>query len=259
MKVDVLISCMNQVDGSIVDKSNLNNANVVVVNQNKEKECIEKISDRCTFVHTTSRGLSVSRNIAIEHSNADICLLSDDDEVFVDGVCDIVKNAYEKYVDADVIVFKIENRREKFKGKVRKLSKVDTMKISSIQISFKRNSVKNIRFDENIGSGTPNGSGEENKFLLDCKKNGLRIIYVPIVIAKIIENSGSMWFDGYNERYFYNHGRTTRYVYGFAFALMYSIYFVIVHKKEFENFSRIKAFKFIVKGVFSNDIANKKT
>ena len=259
MKVDVLISCMNQTDFTIIDKSNLSQAHVVVVNQNKESNSVLVRNERQKMVNTTTKGLSVSRNMAVGHSDADICLIADDDEIFVNNVCDVVRSAYEKYVDADVIIFKIANFREKFHGKTRKLKKIDLLKVSSQQISFKRDSIKNVQFDINLGAGTPNGAGEENKFLLDCKKQGLKILYVPLVIAEVVENSGSTWFDGYNEHYFFNRGRTTRYIYGFAFSLIYAIYFAVIHKKDIQSFSRIKAFRLMVKGILKNDIGKEKT
>ncbi len=259
MKVDVLISCMNQTDFTIIDKSNLSQANVVVVNQNKENNSVLVRNERQKMVNTTTKGLSVSRNIAISHSDADICLIADDDEIFVDNVCDVIRSAYEKYTDADVIIFKIANLREKFHGKTKWLKRIDLLRVSSVQISFKRDSIKNVQFDTNLGAGTPNGAGEENKFLLDCKKQGLKILYIPLIIGELAENSDSTWFDGYNEHYFYNRGRTTRYIYGFVFSSLYAIYYAMMHKDNMQSCSRIKAFKFMVKGILKNDIGKGKT
>lgn len=254
MAVDILISCMNQTDFSIIDKSNLTKENVIVINQNKQSNDILKRNDNQTMVNTTSRGLSVSRNMAIDNSTADICLIADDDEIFVENVCKLVGDVYNRFPDIDVIIFKISNFREKFHGKIKKLKKIDTLKVSSQQISFRKKSVEGIRFDVNLGAGTPNGAGEENKFLLDCKRNGLKIMYFPLPIAEVIEDSSSTWFNGYDERYFYNRGRTTRYIYGFMFALVYAVFFVTVHKKDFKGMSPIKALKYIVKGILKNDI-----
>ena len=79
-------------------------------------------------------------------------------------------------------------------------------------------------------------------------------MYFPLPIAEVIEDSSSTWFNGYDERYFYNRGRTTRYIYGFMFALVYAVFFVTVHKKDFKGMSPIKALKYIVKGILKNDI-----
>ena len=82
---------MHQKDDSIIKKSNLQ-TDAVVVNQ-CDRDSIEdffflnKDNKRChvIFISTTERGLSRSRNMAIKNAiDADICLLSDDDERFED-------------------------------------------------------------------------------------------------------------------------------------------------------------------------------
>ena len=113
MDVNVLVSCMNQQDYSIIEKSNLCNVGVVVVNQNTSDESIMTIDKRHLWINSKTRGLSVSRNMAIKNSKADICLISDDDEIFVDNVEQVIKDAYESHPDADVIIFKISNFPEK--------------------------------------------------------------------------------------------------------------------------------------------------
>lgn len=49
-----------------------------------------------------------------------------------------------------------------------------------------------------MGSGTGNGGGEENRFLLDCRKAGFKMFYIPKVIASIGKGD-SKWFKGYTE------------------------------------------------------------
>lgn len=82
MQLEVLISCMNQKDTSIVQRSKLS-GDVLIINQ-CEKEVQEQIyigNQRIRMVSTKQRGLSNSRNLAIHLSDRDICLLCDDDEV----------------------------------------------------------------------------------------------------------------------------------------------------------------------------------
>ena len=46
------------------------------------------------MIYTTERGLSKSRNLAIANAKTDICLICDDDEIFVDNYEEIILNAY---------------------------------------------------------------------------------------------------------------------------------------------------------------------
>ena len=47
--------------------------------------------------------------------------------------------------------------------------------------------------------------GEENIFLYDCIKKGLKIYYEPVQIASLREEE-STWFKGYNEIFFISRG-----------------------------------------------------
>lgn len=102
------------------------------------------------------------------------------------------------------------------------------MKVSSWQISFRRARILDagVRFDELMGAGTGNGAEEELKFLTDCEKAGLRIYYVPALIASVAQTE-STWFHGYTETFFENRGATTRYILGSCLAALYAVYFVI--------------------------------
>ena len=44
-----------------------------------------------------------------------------------------------------------------------------------------------LHFDVLLGSGTGNGAGEENKFLIDAYNAGLSIFYYPLEISSLHE------------------------------------------------------------------------
>lgn len=250
MNVEVLLSCMFKNEFSIINDSNLKNVKTLIINQCDEEKEIN-LDQNHKIINTKTRGLSISRNLALNSATGDICLLCDDDEYFIEDLDTKIIKVYENLKNADIIIFKIKNCPNKLGNKVRRLSKLELMRVSSVQISFKRNPIcdKNIRFDSNLGAGTERGSGEENKFLLDCYNKKLKIYFVPMEIGQVKQET-SKWFFGYNSEYFYKKGRSVGYIYGILYSITYAIYFIITKKKLYrKNISSYKAFYFMIKGI----------
>lgn len=223
------MSCMHQQDDALVRRSQLT-GDVVVINQ-CDQDAYAEYPTKTGIVRMFSvwqRGLTKSRNLAIEKAAADVCLLCDDDEIFAPGYERKILNAYKSLPKADVLIFKITNRPSSFPDQVMRLRFPQTMKVSSWQISFRRERVlaAGVRFDELLGAGTGNGAEEELKFLIDCEKSGLRIYYVPVEIAAVAQTE-STWFHGFTEAFFENRGATTRYILGPGTASLYAVYYII--------------------------------
>lgn len=246
MKLETLISCMHQTDGSIVQRSNVK-SDVVIVNQCDKTDTYQKeiLSDndkrqQITMIYTTERGLSRSRNMAIAHAAADICLIADDDELFNDDATENILKAYEEHPEADLITFKVEGSISSHRKYAQSVTKIDYLKalhISSVQITFRRQRIieKGLGFDPEMGSGSGHGCGEETKFLYDCLHKGLRIVHVPITIASLVEGSESQWFSGRTPRFFVNRGwATTRYL-GRPLATVYAFYYAWAKRAEYKN------------------------
>ncbi len=258
MKLEVLMSCMHQTDDILVRKSCLT-GNVVMVNQCQEELYQEFRTERgmLRMFSCTERGLTKSRNRAIKESNADICLLCDDDEIFLPDYEPDILQAYRNLPEADIIIFKMTNYPEKFKNKVMRLRFPQTMHVASWQISFRRQRLleSGVRFDELLGAGTGNGAEEELKFLLDSQKAGLKIYYVPTAIASVGQQT-STWFEGFTEQFFENRGATTRYILGRGPAYAYALYYVIRKRNMYcSAISPRKAFLAISRGIRENKIA----
>lgn len=256
MKLDILMSCMHQTDDALIHKSKITGS-AVVINQ-CDREGFTQYG-RVAMYDTKERGLTRSRNMAIAKSNADICLLCDDDEEFVADYEQNILTAYESLPQADVIIFKMVNRPASFPDQVMELKFPKTMKVSSWQISFRRESLlrTGVRFDERMGAGTGNGAEEELKFLTDCRKAGLRIFYVPYAIASVAQTD-STWFAGFNEKFFFDRGTTTRYILGVPLAVVYGIYYVLRKRKLYAGqISTTGALKAIFRGIKENKLGKK--
>lgn len=261
MTLEILMSCMHQTDDTLVKKSGIT-GNVLVINQcdRTDEQSFSTPHGTVRMISTTDRGLTKSRNMAIAASKADICLLCDDDEVFVEDYAPRIMKAYQTIADADVIIFKMVGRSPSFPDKVMRLRFPKTMKVSSWQISFRRESLlrTGVRFDELLGAGTGNGAEEELKFLLDCQRAGLKIWYVPAEIASVGQTA-STWFAGFNETFFYNRGATTRYILGYPLAFAYGVYYVIAKRSMYaDSLHPGKAMVALMKGMKDNPVTHQK-
>ena len=257
MKLEVLMSCMDQQDDTLVQKSRLT-GDVVVVNQGNEDGCAQYPTENGTarFFSVRQRGLTRSRNMAIRQARADVCVLCDDDEVFLPGYEEKILTAWESLPQADVLIFKIQNRPVSFPDRVRRLRFPQTMKVSSPQISFRRERLlgAGVLFDELLGAGTGNGAEEELKFLTDCERAGLRIYYVPVEIASVAQTE-STWFHGFTETFFENRGATTRYILGAGIASAYAVYYVLRKRGMYrDTISPGRALRATLRGIWENKI-----
>lgn len=258
MKLEVLMSCMDQKDDTLVRKSGLS-GDVVVINQCQTDGFSQYPTQNGTakLYFTTDRGLTKSRNMAISKSSGDICLLCDDDEIFLPDYEARILHTYETLPQADVIVFKMVNRPVSFPDRVMRLRFPLILKVSSWQISFRREALleKAITFDVRLGAGTGNGGEEELKFLRDCEKAGLKIFYVPVEIASVAQEE-STWFHGFSDAFFENRGATTRYILGLGVASLYAVYYVLFkHKMYRDSISMMQATRAIFRGIWGNKIA----
>ena len=261
MKLEVLMSCMHQTDDKLVRASAFT-GDVVVINQCDRNGYDEYKTENgvARMFSTTQRGLTKSRNMAIENAVADVCLVCDDDEVFVKDYEKRILKAYKNLPDADIIIFKMVNRKPSFEDRIMRLKFPQTMKVSSWQISFRRESIlkSGVRFDELMGAGSGNGAEEALKFLLDSEKAGLKIYYVPYEIATVAQNE-STWFKGFTEEFFENRGATTRYVLGVPLALLYAVTYVVRKKDIYkDDITSVHAFMATLKGIAKNKIGKQK-
>ena len=261
MNIEVLISCMHQKDASIIKRSNIQ-SDVVVINQcdeNREEkfEFKNKKGEIChaRIIYTTDRGLSKSRNMALEVSCGDICLICDDDEILSDDYpCDITKS-FEVDSDVDIIAFQISDSGKNFPKNKRNIGYIGALKLASWQLAFKRNSISNnnIKFDETLGSGVSKAGGEENKFVYDCLRKGLKIIFAPITIGRMIE-SESQWFHGFTPEYFFDRGIMTKKLMGRSLACLYAVYFIFKKYPLYRHdINMTSAINKLFRGIFARE------
>lgn len=211
MKIQLLVPTMNETDRSLPAKMNVK-SDTLITNQGdlfmyEEYYFNDHLIKQFSF---NEKGVGLNRNNGLMRSTGDICLLADDDMVFVKNYPEIIFKAFNDNEDADVIIFNLKDNNENrfIINKPFKVNYLNFMRFGAARIAFRRRAViKNgISFNLNFGGGTPFSSGEDSLFLADCLKKGLKIIAIPEYIASLTNERESTWFQGYNEKYFIDKG-----------------------------------------------------
>lgn len=217
MKLTVLLSAMHLQDENYIDTLNVESDAVVInqcdsrVNKTVSHVCKSGKSVKVSYVETTERGLSKSRNMAIRTAGTnvadDVFILCDNDVEYVEGYEEIILNAYKAHPDADVLVFFIKRpeRSVPVFSCDKRMNYLSVLKIFSPEISFRPANINGITFNEKFGAGAKYFMGEENIFLYDCLKAHKKIYYVPTMIAKVRDEE-STWFKGYTREFFVSRG-----------------------------------------------------
>ena len=257
-KLEILISCMHEKDSSIAERSGIT-GDALIINQ-CDTEGISELSfggNTIRRIDTTQRGLSRSRNMAIENAKAEYCLLCDDDELFELDYYEKICAGFEGLPDADIIVFRINNQPCKLPVGIYKLKYLQCLNVASWQIAFRRESIVNsgVRFCVHMGAGSGNGCGEENKFLLDAMKKGLKIYHYPEEVASV-KQEVSTWFKGYDRKFFYQRGCATRHMLGLPVSAAYAVYYAVFKRNMYsKEISMSTALYEMLKGIINNDIS----
>lgn len=255
MTIQHIISTMNREDFSFLENLNLK-ADALVVNQNcSDSKRAVALSNgiKVTALSTPEKGLSRSRNKLLENADGDILIIGDDDVEYLDGYLDTIENAYKKYADADIIVFRFTHEkgketRARYKEDV-KMNMRNISKAASVEITFKRKSIvgAGIRFNNNIGLGTQFPSGEENAFLADALRAGLKIYHIPVTIC-VAEEDKKINASYDVSTYLIDKGASFYCIYKSSFP-MYALAFILLKKKShFKNISVLKAFFLMLEG-----------
>ena len=137
------------------------------------------------------RGLSRNRNNAIDHSTADICLIADDDCLYTAEQIDRIMQVYQSNTIDDIICFMAST----FDGQplkhypIASRSYAEALKEgyypSSVEITFRRQRIDGLRFNEQFGLGSGRYAfGEEFIFMKDAADRRLNILFKNETIVR---------------------------------------------------------------------------
>lgn len=237
--LEVLAAAVQANDITLSEHMNLS-TDAVICNQCQEVSYreFERKGHLIRSLALYERGVGRNRNNALLRADAEIVLFADEDIVYDDDYEEQVLKAFEENPKADLLMFNVtavesrrtyENRRRK---RVRwyNYGRYPTYAIGARLQSLRR---ANVWFSLLFGGGAMYSNGEDSLFLHDCLKKGLKIWAVPVRIGREAarEDGSSTWFNGYNEKFFYDRGALYRFLYGFWEKPM-ALRFLAAHRKE---------------------------
>lgn len=178
---------LNSLVEQTVDKSLFE---VIIVDQNNSDLIIPTLATynsllNITHVKSNQIGLSVNRNLGIQHSKGDYLCVPDDDCTYYPDTLEEVFRQLSFNHHPDMIIGKVYDRERKvyvFKKTPKYSTKVNHYNfynlVSSISIFFKKNE---ICFDENFGIGAEYPSNEDGVLILSFLKNNKSVLYSPTI------------------------------------------------------------------------------
>lgn len=132
-------------------------------------------------------GLSANRNNALQHCRGDIVLISDDDITYFPEALQEIKEIYNKYPAADLIMFRtLHGDMSRFPDRPIWLTTryPKGYYVSSIEITMRRSRCAGLRFCTELGLGAPRlHGGEDEIFVYSAIKRGLKCLYYPLTIC----------------------------------------------------------------------------
>lgn len=200
--VEILISTMNRDSLDFLVPMfpllHFSNFRILIINQTQSGKKIESEYSNVRIVNSFEKGLSKSRNLALENALGKILVIADDDVLYQEGFINKIVNAYNKFPDAASIKFCAVkaggNLTKKYPDHSKKsLNVFDILNTRSIEMTLNRIILDKtrIRFDENFGLGGIFEMGEEAIFLLNLKSKKEQLVFEPEVIVQHKEPTSS--------------------------------------------------------------------
>ncbi|MCM1186408.1 MAG: glycosyltransferase family 2 protein [Lachnoclostridium sp.] len=254
MKIEVLASVMNSSVKDITAQMNLD-SDAVIINQCgcMAQEEVEYRGHRVRFFSFPERGIGRSRNEAILRAEGDICLFADEDIVYEEGYAEAVLREFAGNPKADMILFNITVEKERRTYHITERKRVhwyNCGRYGAVSFAVKRSSLlkSGITFSLLFGGGAKYSNGEDSLFLKEFMHKGYRVYTAPVTIGRECAG-GSTWFEGYNEKFFYDRGVLYDCLYGKA-ARILAWRFLLAHKKVLcREVSFKQAYGWMAKGI----------
>jgi len=193
LDIEILISTMNKKSLDFLIPmfpfSHYSNFSILIVNQTQEDYLLTSDYPNIRVINSFEKGLSKSRNVAIQNATKQLCLIADDDIIYFSDFEKEIVNAFNTFSDASIITFNHQRIGvdKPYKSEINSYlhNEKSIYRVVSIEIAFKVNVIQeqNIKFDEIFGLGSIFETAEEFLFLRQGLKLNSKLYFWPSVIV----------------------------------------------------------------------------
>lgn len=237
MTLQTLVAAVKQNMETIAEVMNLE-SDAIVINQCEENSYLEyqHKGSNIQCYSFKERGVGLSRNNALLRATADILLFSDEDIRYKDGYAELVISEFEKRPEADMLMFNFDVIEERATYKIdheHRITWLNCGRYPTYSVAVRREAIHKagVTFSLLFGGGAPYSCGEDSLFIMDCIKKGLKAYAIPVTLGKE-EPRPSTWFNGYNEKVFFDRGVLYVPLYG-VLAKPLAIRWLLAHRSTF--------------------------
>lgn len=198
--IEILVATMNRDSLAFLEAMfpfrHYSDYNIIVVNQSTDKAIKDPEYTNIKVINTRTKGLSVSRNIALEDASRKLCIIADDDVVFEKGFELHIVNAFSAFPSAGAISFQYnrhgqDNPVKAYMPQPFRHNRSTIRGVSSVEMVINRELIveSNCRFNDNFGLGAEFEVAEEFLFLNSLIDKSIDVYYYPAPIV---------WHDEWN-------------------------------------------------------------
>lgn len=191
--IEILISTMNKTSLDFLELlfpyKHFSEFNILIINQTISTQIVVSNYKNIRVINSFEKGLSKSRNLALENCSKKIALIADDDVVYCQNFDNEISKAFNKVSNQAIITFnhqRIGNQKPQNSSINSYEHTLKTIeKVCSIEIAFQVASIQKhqLKFDEHFGLGATFETAEENLFLREALQKKLKMSFNPAVIV----------------------------------------------------------------------------
>ena len=191
LSIEIAVSTMELQDAAaLVARMGLAQADVdvLIINQVDSTPPPPVQQGRLRVYSFQERGLSRSRNHALDLARRDIMVIADDDLEYQPGFETSVRAAFAAAPGAAILTFQFldsdtNELAKKYSVRGHAHHRFSVPALTSMELAIRRSLLPRVHFDERFGLGAQYPSGEEAIFVADAMRAGAKAQYVPLVLC----------------------------------------------------------------------------